>query len=266
MLRELSGEKRALFMQLATIMEMSDQKAWEYVAKQLLPKHDMGHMLPAMLNACGYTRRYVEWVRRNIGMSNRPLRWEAVALALFSVYGDMLDQAHCSEVKSEDEKHYYDYVPYDRERFYDMLHEWSDHVDMGGEYRTKRFIDVGCGIGDKVFLAWLVKGWEAHGVELNDHTYQLGKYALHNYIRDQHINLIHHDAFDLSYEDYDIVYMYCPIKSSTLLGELYQHVYETMREGAIMVEVGNSSSLVGDYLPSAKTCDVRNISTTVVRR
>lgn len=185
---------------------------------------------------------------------------DRVRLAMFvkhAVFGRLASTRTVdSEVKAQCEADNYQYMAYSDWSFLDMLSRLPRKKGM-------KFIDIGSGIGVKPFLAWLYSGYEAHGIELNSHTYELSRYFLddfllenyvHDYDADEYngsMNMTHGDAFDYTYEQYDVIYMYRPIANSIKLDLLYKHVYSTMRDDAVMVEA------VGDYgvsesLPGAR--------------
>jgi SAM-dependent methyltransferase len=181
---------------------------------------------------------------------------ERIKLAYFvkrAVYGRLDRGGVDSERKADVEQGNYKYIAWNDRIFIQVLATLP---------RGKKFIDIGCGIGMKPFLAWLVYGHEAAGVELNSHTYELGVYALDKF----DINLIHDDAFDVSYEDYDILYMYRPIMMGENLLDLYKHVYDTMKDGAVLVEADGSGVRFNEMLPHASVRYWDNDSTTIITK
>lgn len=202
-----------------------DEEMWRTVAGDLIRRSDMDVAMGALLRTSGRVMDVVSWIhnyRRKLG---EDAICDAVGIALNAVYGGMLRYHFQSEEKSEDERGHFHYVPFTRATFAKLMLKLGPHTD---------FMDVGCGIGDKPFIYWLVTGCTAHGVEMNDHTYELGKYATHLYRK--YVKLIHHDAFDITYEDYGVVYMYLPIGGREKMADLYRHVYSTMHRGSILIE------------------------------
>lgn len=95
-----------------------------------------------------------------------------------------------------------------------------------GEGRHK-FLDVGSGIGTKLFLADSL-GFDAYGIE---HNYEYRKVSLRlwpNYI------VWLNDALDFTdYDQFDVVYSYRLARNNELQECVNNHILEHMREGAI---------------------------------
>lgn len=218
---------RQILAQTIMANALYDERMWREVAKDLLKRSDMDQAMGALLRTSGKTMDMVSWIDNYRHKLDANAKWDAINIALHAIYGNMLGSHIYSETKSEDERGHFNYVSFGRERFAKMIFELNQH--------GARFIDVGCGIGDKPFIYWLATGYPASGVEMNDHTYELGKYATHLY--SEQVTLIHDNAFNISYENYGIVYMYLPIGSHDKMLDLYRHVHSTMIRGAKLIEV-----------------------------
>ena len=121
----------------------------------------------------------------------------------------------------------------------------------------QKFIDVGCGIGDKVFLAHEIFGLEAYGIEYTPDSYYFGKFMLQrtynqnwrSRVTPRHnekvvplpVTLILGDAFEHDYSTYDIIYLYQPIANYGTMESLYKHIFESAKPGAKMVEAHHTS-------------------------
>lgn len=143
-----------------------------------------------------------------------------------------------TEEKSEKEKDMYvfPYIPYYPHTFVRTL------VDVAVKRGKKRFIDVGSGLGDKLALAkYYGKFDKVHGIEINAHTYELSLFFLRKWFHnDMSLQIFRQDAFEFSFENYDVAYMYMPINDRDMLNELHLHVINTLPVGGILIEVGAS--------------------------
>jgi SAM-dependent methyltransferase len=87
-----------------------------------------------------------------------------------------------------------------------------------------RFLDVGCGLGSKVWLAQSL-GFDAYGLEINPKYVEVAKEC----VGTEHI--ICHDG--LTYQDYDrfdVIYFYNPMPTD----ELESVILKTAKDGAIV--------------------------------
>ena len=174
-----------------------------------------------------------------------------------------LDKNNGKDKKQKDERHY-PYIAYNTDKFIqDVL--LSTYEKFG---RRKSFVDVGCGIGDKVFLAWLSGIFdECIGIEYEGFTSSiamgiaqegLSKFRPHLSIENGHIcsekfrkseeipidfGIINADAFDISYRNFDTIYLYHPIADEDLMEKLYEHIFNTMHSKAILLEMMQDNGL-----------------------
>lgn len=181
------------------------------------------------------------------------INYEIVDRILRSVYDYKL---HGLEEKSEQEKGHYPYVPFSREYFIELI------IENQNLYNKKSFIDIGCGIGDKVILAEIFGNFDSvTGIELNLTTYQVAKYfcligqlqfqAFSDYFKEERgyrpkikREILNVNAFDYNFSQHDFIYMYSPIHNSDLLGELYKKVLLEIPIGGIILEVLHTQHLV----------------------
>lgn len=107
----------------------------------------------------------------------------------------------------------------------------------------KSFIDVGCGIGDKTFLAWLSGLFdECYGIEYSKLTYEiankcLSRLGLYDTRLGRYNSIIYGNAFKHNFESYDTIYLYCPISNPENMHRLYVHIFGQMKVRAIMKEM-----------------------------
>ncbi len=151
---------------------------------------------------------------------------------------------------------HYEYVPYPIQRFARVMWQvlgWNpEHPQQPCSPTIKpglSFIDVGAGIADKVLVAYALNLFDkVSGVEYTAHTYELSKHHLSWLLnrasslmlpdrsRPQ-IELMQDDAFNISYEDYDVIYMFNPMSRVSKMKQLYAHIVSSMSVGAVLVEV-----------------------------
>ena len=112
----------------------------------------------------------------------------------------------------------YKYVPYNMDGFIKLLPS-----------NKKLFLDVGCGIGDKVLMATEM-GYEAHGIEKDEQLFK---------IADRYVyNIKNIDAFEFEdYNKFDVIYMYRPYKDENKLKQLSNLIKSKMKPEAIFIEV-----------------------------
>lgn len=121
------------------------------------------------------------------------------------------------------------YIPYPVRRFMRIILEVTAAVGLQG-----KFIDVGCGIGDKVLLADAFSYLDGYGIEYEDQTYWLSQTFLPRKLRPQ---IFHTDAKEFDFSGYNLIYLYCPIFDGNSIHKLYRRILDTMDNGAVMLEV-----------------------------
>jgi len=113
------------------------------------------------------------------------------------------------------------------------------------QIRKLTFLDIGCGVGQKVYLAG-VFGFNAYGLELRQPLIDAGKSLfseLSNWeARDR---LIQGNALEFSnYNNYDILYFYCPLFNHELETKMEQRIVDTVTKSGTIV-IANLSMLFG---------------------
>jgi len=150
---------------------------------------------------------------------------------------DVLDSVG-TEVKSEMEKEMgsFRYISYSHLSF---IRRVLPHMKNG----ASSFIDVGCGVGDKMVLTKFARAAgrnsiDVYGIELNPHTYNLALYflgACSDEIPPE--NIMRSNATCINYSKYDLIYLYRPSSKREIMTSIYARILTTMHVGAIMVEV-----------------------------
>lgn len=145
---------------------------------------------------------------------------------------------HIDEIISKDERerdknikrkdHFY-YIPKYPETFLQCL------IKINKIYgNRKSFMDVGCGIGDKVLLSHYTNFFsKCYGIEYSDYTYNIAKEKIEPITGQD--TIFKGDAFEHDFSPYDTIYLYCPIRERKPMKELLLHVYNTMKEDAIIL-------------------------------
>jgi SAM-dependent methyltransferase len=163
-----------------------------------------------------------------------------------------------SERKDEKEQEIgaFNYIPFPEDIF---VEELEGLLNVSSSQRVS-FMDVGCGIGDKMLLAKVLLGFDkVYGIELNRHTIELGRWSLsiltrHLYpgeeqlgcIKDGDCTFIHGDALDYDFGAHGFVYSYRPIRGRRVY-ELWAHIINTMPEKGWYVEVAPDSDFFSKY-------------------
>jgi len=188
---------------------------------------------------------------------------------LYLVYPSNNSHADCGKkddkAKSDD---HYPYIKFNTKNFVRDM----DKISRALPQNEVRFIDVGCGDGEKLVLAhaYVRNIVSATGVEYTPHTYHLGLAALERAdftgLSKRPTYLLNDDAFNLDYSAWNFIYMYCPIRSYTKMQELHRHILKTMPVGGVMVEMlpEQSNPLIDEF--DMKRCLSHHLNPWVVRR
>lgn len=182
------------------------------------------------------------------------------------------------------EEGHFGFIPSDPLYFIDFMLEFVK-LFPDKDLNKVKFIDVGSGHGDKVFLAGLF-GLDSYGIEYTKETFYfstilLGRllrnkrihiyrqdgdegevFKFHNYYeksnynyekheevikKQENISLINGDAIEFDYSEFDLIYTYQPIIDNKFLRKLYERIRDTMKVGAYWFEVSDyrRSQLLG---------------------
>jgi len=137
----------------------------------------------------------------------------------------------------------YDYVPFDPNRFIDLLGHTLKGMNKATpkDRRKLRFIDVGCGLGIKQRLARMVYRFDtAHGIEINQHFVQIARRACSIFRTDANhpLHVFKKDILKFKhYGNYDIIYLYRPLIGSKNHRKLMRIIAEQMKAEARVVYV-----------------------------
>ena len=180
----------------------------------------------------------------------------------FSNLDKDLEKNNGKDKTQKDEKHY-PYIAYDTVGFINNVLTLI-HEKFG---RRKSFVDVGCGIGDKVFLAWLSGIFdECVGIEYEGFTSAIGMNVAQGSLSRNRpsicinktsivnkdysgkkslidFGIVNANAFDLNYRRFDTIYLYQPIANHKLLITFYEHIFKTMPAKAILLEMLQNNAI-----------------------
>ena len=133
------------------------------------------------------------------------------------------------------ENGYYPYIAFNPGSFFEQLcyYRLLDHPG--------RFLDVGSGLGEKVFLAFALGRFvECDGLEYDPRTVAVAEFLLASIApQDPYpIRAFQGDALNFQrYGEYDVIYMYRPIRDSRRMGCLIRRIAAQMKVGAIVFDV-----------------------------
>jgi len=163
------------------------------------------------------------------------------------VLGDLVeDVGRRAALKSQGSHIYgdvhYDYIPFDHAMFTDALLSVKGWLAEEGFFTEEkgcpRFVDVGCGIGDKVKLAEHL-GFDAYGL---DYDPLLLRYAgLLFYPKSESTTsnggprLIHQCALRHKYEESQVIYFYQPFQDDDLQTKLERRIYRQAALGTFII-------------------------------
>ncbi len=145
-----------------------------------------------------------------------------------------------SEVKSKLElkNRYYPYIPSNPG---DVINEILRIIKENPKITKQhlRFLDVGCGIGDKPLFAYTMGIESSSGIEYNRHTFELARY----FLKDTEVKLIKGDALKYKhYSNYNLVYMYNPILDYKIELKLLYTIYDQLEVGSTILYFGGGRS------------------------
>jgi SAM-dependent methyltransferase len=128
------------------------------------------------------------------------------------------------------------WIPFSCSMFVDLLMAGSRFFKSD---RTKRFLDIGCGIGTKVLLADVL--FEAYGFDLRlDYLEVARRFGCERVFPAEAME------FDW-YHDYDFLYFYAPFRDEEMEAKFEKRLSEKMKVGAIIAPI--HSALRWDQLP-----------------
>jgi SAM-dependent methyltransferase len=115
---------------------------------------------------------------------------------------------------------------------------------------SRKFLDVGCGVGQKVYLAFKYK-FDAYGIEIRPAYADVAQQLLIRYLWnmpqiDLTNRIIVADAVQFDFKDFDVIYFYRPMWDNKLEAQLERQIAKTAKIGAIVL-AKNPGPLFGDF-------------------
>lgn len=188
-----------------------------------------GALLPGVLTADNF-RALIDYTRR------LPLRHRLGGLATALAFGFSPRRTAFYTLDQDAAQHaHYHYIAYNPEQFLRKLQFY------GVLHNAGRFLDVGCGVGEKVFLAYALGAFgQCDGLEYDARTAAIAAFLLQRMETQPPypIAFFQGDALTFPhYGRYDVIYMYRPMRDAQLMNRLFRHIAASMRPGALVFDV-----------------------------
>lgn len=143
----------------------------------------------------------------------------------------------------------YKYVALELEKFEGQLNDAARLLNWKWNNKIK-FVDVGCGIGTKV---WIAKrhGFDVYGIEVYSPYAEVAMKML-ELTNEQYAvyprfpRIITADALTIDYSSYDVIYFYCPLADDAKQKQLEQQIFSTAKSGTyILANLGKGVFITG---------------------
>lgn len=151
---------------------------------------------------------------------------------LRKLFPDYDDMKRISDKNQKDGGHF-ENIPYNINSFIGIMKDIPER---------DRFLDVGCGTGEKPFIAHLLGFKKSIGIEYTKEYYE---YSIKN-IKIPNIEFKNMDAFDYDFSHEQVVYLYHPMKYNEYMLDLWGKIIDELPPGGIMIEV--SPNATGEIL------------------
>lgn len=188
-----------------------------------------GSLLPGLLSP-GNLRAFVDLVRA-LPVARR---FGGLATAMAHAFSGRRTTFYPTE-RDEAQATHHAYIAYDPEDFLRRLHAY-DCLEKRG-----RFLDVGCGIGEKVFLAYVLGVFtQCDGLEYDAQTAAVAEFLFKQLggAEAYPLQVIRGDALAFDhYGDYDVIYMYRPLNDRERMRQLVARIAEQLRPQAVLCDV-----------------------------
>lgn len=139
---------------------------------------------------------------------------------------------HNLECLNMDQTHvdgnFYKFIPFPCGSFVDLI---LDAFVILGQDRSKKFLDIGCGMGSKVWLAAPI--FDAYGIDYNEDYIRKS-----NQLGCNRVGLANAFNFD-KYHEFDVLYYYRPIEEEKLYLQFEELVHKSMKPGALVAPMHN---------------------------
>ena len=189
----------------------------------------IGGLLPGLLTN-DHFRTFVDFTRR----LNPKAKRGGVATALAHGWYPRRASVYRVEFGQEQDSHH-QYIALSPESFLDKLEFYGALNNKG------RFLDIGSGIGEKVFLAYALGRFvQCDGLEYDPRTSAIASFLLQQIAAyDPYpIRLLQGDALTFEhYGSYSVIYMFRPMHDPIAMASLFRRIAKQMQPGAIVFDV-----------------------------
>jgi len=169
--------------------------------------------------------------------------------AFCSVISSIFETANESiEIDRESQQSYYRCIHFNKDLFCNSFSSFVTDYVFGEQNNFPRdkyknislenvkFLDVGCGVGEKVFLAKMF-GFDAYGLDIRQPYVEKSKQLLNNlsHSREFDNKIFKADAITFDkYADFDIIYFYHPANNIELQKQIEATILKNAKIGAIV--------------------------------
>lgn len=109
------------------------------------------------------------------------------------------------------------------------------------------FVDAGCGVGHKVFLAEILGFSKVVGIDIEPEYLSAAKRTIKQFCENKYdeerisktIKFIKQDILETNYSNFDVIYFYVPFRNHDKEVEFEKRIIETAKSGAIIVGMSN---------------------------
>jgi SAM-dependent methyltransferase len=123
----------------------------------------------------------------------------------------------------------YPYIPLCPSHFISLIQKAMNHIDK----KPVRFVDAGCGIGDKIKLVeYFFSYVYASGIEYNRVLIEMAK-AKYDEYNDDRIDIHTGDITKFDFSPYNLIYAYNPIQTFEGMLKFFENVIRTANPGTI---------------------------------
>ncbi len=119
------------------------------------------------------------------------------------------------------------------------LYEFTDLIQLLREDR-RIFLDIGCGSGQKLYGALCMGFDKTFGIEYSEKSFNYVKDYMKDFIAKGKTEVRLGDALAVDnayYAQADFLYTYSPMKDNNMMATLFKKVMDSMKDGAVFLEV-----------------------------
>jgi len=169
---------------------------------------------------------------------------DALCRTLNTIGSHASKQANNSRTRRQSDIHY-EYIPSPHNGFTHLLLTIYDRLQQYRLCDTLKFVDAGCGVGDKVLIAHHL-GFAASGIEFDPKLVTTAKdvYGMKDFSNPKERKfrqlkdvpwIIQGDIRRHDFSDYDVIYFYCPMYSTIAEGTFEKRIWREAKLGAVVM-------------------------------